>query len=386
MTTKTKVLLCFHSMVTLSNHRLAEELSRFDDIELQILAPEWWPEEARFVRQEKNSDANYLIRQGKIWYWRKPHPSLFCYRQGLAQALRQFQPDIIDFYEEPFSLVMGQMLLLQKIYAPKAKFIFYSAQNIFKNYPPPFNWFEQLAFRQANAANVCNNEAGQVLQRKGYNGPLYNLPLGADPHVFKPMLPQERYQLLASLGLSSASPVIGYLGRLHWEKGLNVLLEAVATLDNTQLLLVGDGPHRAEIEQKITQLKLSKRVCLTGAINRLEVPTYLNCMDCLIVPSLTRPNWKEQFGRIIVEAFLCNLPVIASDCGSIPEIVGEAGVIVPEGEVRALATAIQQLLSDPSLAATLAKKAHARALEKFTWERVAMQRLQMYHDVLHKDN
>lgn len=382
MTAKTKVLLCFHSMVTRSNHRLAEELSRSDEIELQIFAPEWWPEEARFVRQEKSSDANYVIHQGKIWYWRKPHPNLFFYRQGLAKAIRSFQPDIIDFYEEPFSLVMGQMLLLKRLFAPKAKFIFYSAQNIYKNYPPPFNLFEQLSFREAQAATICNDEAGEVLRRKGYVGPLYNLPLGVDPHVFKPFPPEESAQLLATLGLNPNRPIVGYLGRLHWEKGIDVLLNAAATLENIQLLLVGDGPHRAEIEEKIKQLNLADRTCLTGAINRLEVPAYLNCMTCLVVPSLTRPNWKEQFGRIIVEAFLCRLPVIASDCGSIPEIVGDTGLIVPEGDATALRNAINQLLNEPNLPVDLSQKAYARAMAKFTWEKVAAQRLQMYDNIL----
>src|SRR5207237_1223263 len=119
--TTMKVLLCFHALVTRSNHRLAEELSQDPGVELHVLAPPWWPEEARVVRQEKLRDPAYTIRQAPLLYWGRPRPNLFAYRAGLGRALREVQPDILDFYEEPFSLVMGQALALRARHAPRAR-------------------------------------------------------------------------------------------------------------------------------------------------------------------------------------------------------------------------------------------------------------------------
>src|SRR5437867_2192264 len=101
-----KVLLCFHSLVTRSNHRLAEELSRPPDVALHVVAPPWWPEEARLVRQEKRADPRYAIHTAPLVYWQRPRPNLFAYRAGLGRVLRAVQPDILDCYEEPCSLAM----------------------------------------------------------------------------------------------------------------------------------------------------------------------------------------------------------------------------------------------------------------------------------------
>jgi glycosyltransferase involved in cell wall biosynthesis len=378
-----KVLLCFHALVTRSNHQLAEELSRDPEVELHVLAPPWWPEEARAVRQEKPSDPAYSVRQAPMIYWRRPQPNLFAYRAGLGRALRAVQPDILDFYEEPFSLVMGQALALRARYAPRARLLFYSAQNIYKRYPPPFRVFEQWAFRAAAGAYVCSSEVGAVLRAKGYRGDLRCIPLGADPAVFEPLTPAARADLQRRHGLDPDRPVVGYLGRLHWEKGLAVLLAAVAGLPGVQLVLVGDGPHRAAIMARAAALGLQERTLFVGAVPRPATPGYLNAMDCLVVPSLTTRRWKEQFGRIITEAALCALPVVGSSSGAIPEVVGPGGVIVAEGDVPALAGALAALLADPARRRALGAAGRARALGAFTWSQVARQRLALYRDVLH---
>lgn len=377
-----RVLLCFHALVTRSNHRLAEELSKDPDIDLHIVAPTWWPEEARVVYQEVQNPTNYRVRELPMLYVSQPQPNLFAYRKGLGQALRDLQPDILDFYEEPFSLAMGQALLLRARYAPQSRLLFYSAQNIYKQYPFPFRWFEQRAFRAAAGAYVCCTEAGQVLQAKGYRGDLRNIPLGVDSQAFVPVSAAERTALREEIGIGANDPVIGYLGRLHWEKGIAVLLEAAQKVPEAHLLLVGDGPHRAAIVAQIERAGLTQRTHLTGAINRLAVPRYLGSMDCLVVPSLTTPRWKEQFGRIIVEAFLCGIPVIGSSCGSIPEVVGETGIIVPEGDAEALGAAITTLLGDPVQQSQLSAAARKRAQQQYTWEHVAEQRLQLYRDIM----
>jgi glycosyltransferase involved in cell wall biosynthesis len=377
-----RVLLCFHSLVTRSNHRLAEELAAAPDVDLHVLTPPWWPEEARRVRQEKPADPHYAIRTLPIVYWRQPRPNLFAYRAGLGRALRVLQPDILDCYEEPFSLAMGQALALRARYAPRARLLFYSAQNIVKRYPPPFRLFEQWAFRAAAAAYVCSSGAGAVLRTKGYRGDLRLIPLGVDPGVFTPRPPAEQPALRAALGLDPARPVIGYLGRLHPEKGVEVLLAAVARMPEAQLALLGDGPQRPALAAQAAGRGLAERVHFFGAVPRPDLPRYLACCDILAVPSLTTPTWKEQFGRIIVEAALCGVPVVGSDSGSIPELIGETGVVVPEGDVEALRAALAGLLADRGRARSLAGAARARALALYTWERVAAQRLALYREVL----
>jgi glycosyltransferase involved in cell wall biosynthesis len=375
------VLLISHSLVTRSNHRLPEELARYPDLRLEVLAPEWWNEESRIVHQEKTSDPSYRIRLSKTAFFRRPMPNLFVYRSELARAIRQFQPEIIDVQEEPFSLAMGQILALRQALAPRSKLVFYSFQNLYKRYPPPFSLFEQWAFRAARYACVPVTEIGDVLRRKGYRGRIVLNPPGVDPQVFQPM-PAARADVRAILGLAPDQPVLGYLGRLTPEKGVCDIVAALPALPPATRLLIIGGGDRGPIEQQAHALGVAGRVIFTGAIDRLDAPRYLNAMDLLVIPSRTTPRWKEQFGRVIVEAALCGVPVLGSDSGAIPEVVGVGGLIFREGNVRALAAAARLVLEQPGLGAELGRRGRARALEEFTWEKVAADRYAIYRELV----
>jgi glycosyltransferase involved in cell wall biosynthesis len=375
------ILLISHALVTRSNHRLPEELSRYPDVALAVFAPDWWPEESRAVRQEKTHDPRYRIHTSRTVYLRAPAPNLFLYREGLARALREFQPDILDVQEEPFSAAMGQVLALRRLFAPRARLLFYSFQNLPKRYPPPFSLIERRAYREAAAACAATGEIAAVLRRKGFRGRIDISPPGVDPHVFRPM-PEARPAVRAALGIPPDAPVLGFLGRLTPEKGVQDIVAALPALPPATRLLVVGGGARGPLAVQAAALGVGGRLVFAGAIDRLEAPRYLSAMDVLLVPSRTTPRWKEQFGRVIIEAALCGLPVIGSDSGAIPEVVGEAGVIVREGDVAGLAAAARLLLAQPALAAELARRARARALERFTWERVAAGRYRLYQEVL----
>jgi len=109
-----------------------------------------------------------------------------------------------------------------------------------------------------------------------------------------------------------------------------------------------------------------------------DVPRYLNAIDALCVPSQTTRRWKEQFGRILIEAFACGRPVIASDSGEIPHTVGDAAVVVPEADAGAWAAAIDRLLGDERDRADLSERGLARARERFAWPAVARRYLEFF--------
>lgn len=376
-----KVLLISHSLVTRSNHRLPEELSRFPDMELQIFTPEWWPEESRIVNQEKPLADDYQVRMGKTWFPRAPLPNEFIFRTGLAAAIREFQPDLIDANEEPFSAVMGQILTLRRALAPQAKLLFYSFQNIQKRYPPPFSQIEQWAFREASAACVSASEIGEVLRRKGYNGDIRINPPGVDSMLFRP-LTGARPAVRATLGIPREAPVIGYLGRLTPEKGIQDIVAALPLLpEQTRLLVIGGGKNEP-IETLAAELGVERRVIFAGAVNRLETPRYFAAIDVLAVPSHTTARWKEQFGRVIAEAMLSGVPVIGSSSGAIPEVMAGTGIVFPERNPAALAAAGGLVLTQPQFAAALREKAQAYALAHYTWEHIAQQRYDLYKRVL----
>ena len=102
----------------------------------------------------------------------------------------------------------------------------------------------------------------------------------------------------------------------------------------------------------------------------------------MVLPSLTQPNWMEQFGRVLIEAMACATPVIGSDSGEIPNVIGDAGIVTPEGDVDALQRALLRLEADPALRARYAQAGRARALRLFTNDATASNIVGVYEQVL----
>jgi glycosyltransferase involved in cell wall biosynthesis len=113
-----------------------------------------------------------------------------------------------------------------------------------------------------------------------------------------------------------------------------------------------------------------------------SLPSALNALDVLILPSRTTPHWKEQFGRVLIEAGACGVPVIGSDSGAIPEVIGEAGLIFPEGRVTALVEAIRRLRENEAMRKRMGAAGRRRAETLFSWEAVAAQMAAIYRTML----
>jgi glycosyltransferase involved in cell wall biosynthesis len=112
------------------------------------------------------------------------------------------------------------------------------------------------------------------------------------------------------------------------------------------------------------------------------MPAHLRRLHALVLPSLTRPNWKEQFGRVLIEAMACGVPVVGSDSGEIPNVIGEAGLVFPEGDAEALRAALARLRDDRDLWGHLAVAGRARVLAEFTHAQVAQKTYRVYREML----
>jgi glycosyltransferase involved in cell wall biosynthesis len=167
-------------------------------------------------------------------------------------------------------------------------------------------------------------------------------------------------------------------------KGLNVLADALAALagEPWRLLVVGDGPERAEFERRLSVSGLLQRAQFTGAISFDLIPDYFQHMDMLVIPTETTKRIREQFGRVIVEAMASGVPVIGSTCGAIPEVIGEAGLVFPERDAGALAAALRRMLSDHELRQNMAKAGRPRVEHNYSYERVAEKTYELYQRVM----
>ncbi len=385
-----RVLMVSKACVVGAYQRKLEELAALDGVELMVVVPPYWQEEARRIVLEPLHTRGYRLEVEPIRFNGRFH--LFHF-PGLARRFRDFRPEIVHVDEEPYNLASLHALWLARRHG--ARSLFFTWQNLDRRYPPPFRWVEQYSFRAANYAIAGNAEAVGVLKRKGFRKPIEVIPqFGVDPDIFRPLsLPEEegRGEDLSPLplgegrgeGISTPHFRIGYVGRLVEQKGVLDLLEAVAGLEGEwTLTMVGAGPLQGEIESRSNTLRISQRVKIIPGVPSREMPGILNGVDVLVLPSRTRSNWKEQFGRALVEAMACQIPVVGSDSGEIPNVIGDAGLLFPEGNVTALRADLEALRSSPELRGNLGERGRSRVLARFTQARVAEQTYDLYRQLM----
>ena len=365
-----KVVILSKALVTGAYQRKLEELARFG-VELTALVPPAWREpRVGLLRLERRFTTGYRLETLPIALNGQHHLHFY---PTLGRVLRRLRPAVLHIDEEAFNF--ATFLAMRLGVAVGARCCFYNYANIARTYPPPFNLFERYNFRHAAHALACNQEAATLIRRHGYTGPLTLVPqFGVDPALFSPK-PQKP--------TAPATFTVGYLGRLVPEKGLLDLVEALVGLPpHISLRLIGDGSQRPVLEQRIAQRGLGTRVTLMPAVASTAVPAALHALDALVLPSRTTATWKEQFGRILIEAMSCGIPVVGSSSGEIPHVLGTAGLIFPEGDCAALRGTLARLAAEPALGAALARRGRERVLATFTQTAIAQRHLAVYTAML----
>ncbi len=363
-----RVLMLSKACVVGAYQRKLEEIARFDDIELCVLVPPSWRDAARGELQlERAHVAGYDLRVTPVRFNGNFH---LHYYPRFGREVQRFRPDIVHIDEEPYNVATWHALWHAR--RAGARTLFFSWQNIRRTYPIPFRWGERWVLRHVDYALVGTHSAAEVWRAKGYTGPLAVVPqFGVDPEVFAP----------PDVPRAGGTFTVGFVGRLVEEKGGADLLAALATLNGLwQLDIVGEGPARPALQEQARRLGIAERVTF-GVLPSTRMPGYYQGLDVLVVPSLTRPNWKEQFGRVIVEAMACGVPVIGSDSGAIPDVIGEAGLLFAEGDRAALAQALRRVMHTPELRQRLAEAGRQRVLAHFTQAQIAAQTVAVYREL-----
>ena len=212
------------------------------------------------------------------------------------------------------------------------------------------------------------------VEGKGYGGIAEVLPLAVDDKKYYPR-PLEAQKLRDQLQIASDDFVVGYLGRLVEEKGLRTLIQALSAIADQRwsCVIAGAGPIESELREEAKRAGLAHRIHLVGYVPHDQAPDWLSLFDVLVLPSETKRHWREQFGRVLVEANACGTAVIGSACGEIPAVIRSTrgGIVVPEAAPPALADAIADLLHDRNKLHEFSERGRNAATTEYKQTRLA---------------
>ncbi|HWF43956.1 MAG TPA: glycosyltransferase [Candidatus Kapabacteria bacterium] len=368
-----KILYIGHTYTVRANHAKIAALAREPGVEIVLVTPPRWrgPLYNNTTDVFDASVAPNVVHKIVPAYFIGKESGYF-YGLALFRIVRQFQPDIIHVEQGAYALSYAQTLLAAQLFSPRSKSLFFTWWNL------PYRlrgvkWMaERFNFTRSDVAIVGNNAARAIVQAHGFNGSIHILPqLGID------------YTATNRTRNDEDIFTIGYAGRITKEKGVLDLIEAAARMqskESARLYFIGYGDALDE----------SKRLAAYHGITFLhhapvrndELPEHLAKMDVLILPSRTTPQWVEQFGHILLEAMAAGVPVVGSSSGEIPNVIGDAGYVFPEGDVEGLAAQLDILAVNQEEWQRLSQAGMLRVSRHFTNDIIAKKQIEIYRSVL----
>lgn len=353
------VVISHSSVVGLYQQKLALMHQRYDD-EISLITPPSWNEGGHEVIAEVHHYPELNVTPLPVHWPGRLNRHYYSWR-ALRNYLRRRHPDLIYIEEEPRSLCAYQTYLFCR--SNNIPYVFYTWENIERKYRLIHEIIFRHVRRSAAAAVVGSWDAAEILRRRSFTKPMLIQPqYGVDPDIF-----YRRETSRFKEGWRVSGPVIGYAGRLVPEKRVDLFLHAFEKLSfRATCVIAGDGPEFNPLKELAARLQRTQDIYFIGSVPYDQMPEFLSALDILVLPSQTTSIWKEQFGRVLIEAMACGVCAVGSDSGAIPAVIGNAGWIFQENDAHALTKILNDLVVDGEERKRMADEGRARVLEHFS--------------------
>jgi glycosyltransferase involved in cell wall biosynthesis len=337
---RTVIVIVWQSLVVASYRSFFEYLAHSGKFEVALVAPSRFRELGmQQVECEPFHPVEYMqsfildtltLHTQAVWYKR-----LFEVLRLLRRKYAGRRTVVISM-SEPYSFTtLGIWFISVLALGRRWTFGCFALQNIFKRFSFPIRLVQSYLFSHLDFVLTLGREHQEVLRKHGYQKRCLDFPLWFDSAKF-------------SLTYEKSDPVIriGFLGSLVEEKGVSDLLECVSRYRNVYrndiaIHIAGRGRQQEMVQEAIRTLSAAGvDAKYIGPLNSAEVADFFKNLDILVVPSRTRHHWKEQFGRVIIEAMACGCSVIGSSSGEIPTVVQRHANIFAEGDIDSLHKAL----------------------------------------------
>lgn len=365
-----------------SMHRKVQWMAQAPDVTIRAIYPSRWNDGLVAVTQSGGKE-EHLERRALAMFGAPTDPHRAFYRT-LSFGMIGFRPQIVHAEEEPDSLAALHIALCRRLFAPRARLLLHTWQNLNRPLGRPVQWVLGRTLAAADAVFCANREAAGLLRLRGYKRPTPLIPaIGVDTELFTPRQAAKR-----------GGFVVGYVGRLAAEKGIETLIDAAALVEPVEtgadgmrpralhLRIIGGGAQEISLRRRVEEAGLTERVEFLPPVPPAQIARQMAELDALVLPSRTTTVWAEQLGRVLLEAMATGVPVIGADSGAIPEVIGDAGLLFPAGDAERLAAALRRLMAEPILAAALSRRGLARAESEYSQRVLAARTVGFYQQVL----
>ncbi|MEA5598357.1 glycosyltransferase [Rivularia sp. UHCC 0363] len=370
-----RVLFVSHTYVVGVNQGKLNAVATTDEAKVALLVPKQWNAK-QWNKQLKLEKPYEQIKYYPAQMYFSGQVGACIYSPlALLRAIINFRPDIIQVEQEAFSLSALQLSLCARFFNKPV--VFFGWENMDRQLSPFRRWIRRYVFNTAKLMIAGNCEGGELVKKWGYSGTVEVMPqMGVDTKLFSPVKNKE----------SNSEFLIGFVGRLSYQKGIDTLIAAAHLLNkqgkNFRVILCGSGSDEPIFRQEAQKHNVNELITWRGGVRHDEVPQEMQKFDVLVLPSRTVETWKEQFGHVIIEAMATGIPVVGSTCGEIPNVIGRSDLVFAEGNAQELAAILARLISDNAWYSEVLQYSLNRVHKHYSHERIAQRLIDLWQNIL----
>jgi len=373
--TRLRVLFVSQTYVVGVNQGKLNAIAETSRAEVGLLVPSNWKalEWNRIFEVEKPYP-KIPVHSAPVWFTGRGGAHLYA-PWKIWQVVNDFRPDIVQVEQEVFSLCALELGVWSRL--TSKPLVVFAWENRSRRLPILRRWVCQFVLNTAPLIIAGNQDGSDLLREWGYTGLIEVMAqMGVDTRLFAPRSPKRKNDEFQ----------IGFLGRLVPEKGIDLLFAAANKLRELglkcRIVLCGTGSLEEALKHEAQKQQVADLVTWRGAVPHHKAPEEISNFDVLVLPSRTIPTWKEQFGHVLIEAMAMGVPVVGSNCGEIPNVIGRSDLVFPEEDAQALAAILERMIREPKWWEEVGRYGMTRVHQHYTHERIAERLLNLWQTLL----
>lgn len=318
---------------------------------------------------------------------------LLGYREAMIGLVKELKSVDIAHTAETYNGYSYQAIKAKEKYGIKVVVTCWENIPFFCEYPNMRGHIKEKVRNNADLFIAVTERAKEALIYEGVpENKIVVTPVGIDINLFKSReRDDEKVKTYRKkFNLTEEDFVVLFIGRLVWAKGVfdlvyaakRLLLDSELKHHSVKFVFVGKGAEEKKMQKLMKKLKIEESVKLAGSYPYTDIPYIHNLADVFVLPSIPVRDWQEQFGMVFAEALASGNPVIAGGSGSIPEVVGDAGILIQPNDPYSIYEEIKKLILDNDYREKHKKLARARAEKVFDPERIALRIKEEYEKLL----